>query len=96
MVPSGRKLELGSSSKVHCRAQGTPAPVIRWAKEGLPLFTWPQHIEDINGTLYFHGVRPDDAGRYTCIATNSQGLINTTVHIDVIGQSWMCSFSSPS
>ena len=84
MAPSGRKLELGSSSKVHCRAQGSPAPVVRWAKEGLPLLSWPDHIEDVNGTLYFHGVRPDDPGYYTCIATNSQGLINTTVYIDVI------------
>lgn len=85
MSPVGKKLELGSSSKVHCRAQGTPTPVVRWAKEGRPLFSWPAHVEDVNGTLYFHGVEPSDAGYYTCIATNSQGLINTTVYIDVIG-----------
>ncbi len=81
----GRKLELGSSSKILCRAQGTPTPVVRWAKEGLPLFSWPPHVEDVNGTLYFHGVQTGDAGYYTCIATNSQGLINTTIYVDVIG-----------
>lgn len=28
----------------------------------------------------------DDAGRYTCIATNSQGIINTTINVDVVGK----------
>ncbi|KAL1485994.1 hypothetical protein MTO96_031585 [Rhipicephalus appendiculatus] len=30
------------------------------------------------------GVRAQDAGRYTCVATSTQGLINATVRLDVI------------
>ena len=58
-------------------------PIVRWVKEGLQYFHWPQHVEDLNGTLFFRGVRPGDEGNYTCIATNSQGVINATIRIDV-------------
>ena len=83
LQPISKKLELGSSSKVHCKAQGNPVPIVRWVKEGLQYFHWPQHVEDLNGTLFFRGVRPGDEGNYTCIATNSQGVINATIRIDV-------------
>ena len=58
---------------------------MRWVKEGQPFFNWPQHIRDVNGTLHFDGVLFDDRGHYTCVATNAQGIINATIHIDVIG-----------
>lgn len=82
--PVAKSLELGTVRKVLCKAQGSPAPIVRWVKEDLkPLLTWPPHIEDINGTLIFHGVQDDDAGQYTCIATNSQGFISASVLINV-------------
>ncbi|EFX62928.1 hypothetical protein DAPPUDRAFT_50312, partial [Daphnia pulex] len=34
-------------------------------------------------TLIFHGVQDDDAGQYTCIATNSQGLVSASILINV-------------
>ena len=87
-MPVGKKLELGSSSKVHCRVQGSPTPSVRWSKEGLPQgASWPpsDRILDVNGTLYFHHVVQDDSGNYTCSAVNEQGAINATVFLDVIG-----------
>ena len=45
----------------------------------------PDHVKDMNGTLYFSNVTAEDKGRYMCIATNSQGIINATIDIDVIG-----------
>ena len=86
LAPVSKKLELGSTSKLHCRAQGQPKPVVRWIKD-VSLSAWPEHIKDTNGTLYFHGVRAQDAGSYTCVATNAQGYINATISIDVIGRS---------
>lgn len=53
----------------------------------------PDHVKDINGTLYFSNVTAEDKGRYVCIATNSQGIINATIDIDVIGVC-MCVCSS--
>ncbi|CAN8000558.1 unnamed protein product, partial [Ixodes hexagonus] len=84
-APVSRNLELGSNAKVYCKARGSPAPIVRWIKEGQqPYLEWPPHIRDDNGTLRFQGVRDRDAGRYTCIATSAQGLINATVRLDVI------------
>jgi hypothetical protein len=82
--PVAKSLELGTVRKILCKAQGNPAPIVQWVKEGLkPLQVWPPHIEDVNGTLIFHGVQDDDAGQYTCIATNSQGLISASILINV-------------
>lgn len=68
--------------KIVCKAQGSPAPVVRWVKED-PLLSLPSHVEDLNGTLLFHGVKDGDSGQYTCIATNTQGFISTTIFINV-------------
>ncbi|XP_075214156.1 inactive tyrosine-protein kinase 7-like [Lycorma delicatula] len=82
--PVDKKLELGSVKKVYCKAQGSTPPVIKWIKEGEKLYEFPEHIQDINGTLLFNGVKSEDSGLYMCIATNSQGVINTTIDIDVV------------
>ncbi|XP_039280486.1 LOW QUALITY PROTEIN: inactive tyrosine-protein kinase 7 [Nilaparvata lugens] len=44
----------------------------------------PVHVQDINGTLHFNGVKWEDKGRYMCLATNPQGTINVTIDIDVV------------
>ncbi len=83
MAPAAKTLELGTVRRILCKAQGSPAPIVRWVKEGGDLLKWPPHIEDVNGTLFFHGVQDEDAGQYTCIATNSQGLISASIFINV-------------
>jgi len=54
-------------------------------QQGEQKYEIPDHVKDINGTLYFSNVTAEDRGRYMCIATNSQGIINATIDIDVIG-----------
>lgn len=83
LAPVAKSLELGTVRKILCKATGSPSPIVRWVKEGEPLLSWPSHIEDVNGTLVFHGVQDNDAGQYTCIATNSQGLISASIIINV-------------
>lgn len=82
--PVNKKMELGSFAKIHCKAQGTPPPLIRWEKEGQSE-NFSSHITDMNGTLHFNGVLTEDKGRYNCIASNSQGMINASILIDVVG-----------
>ncbi|XP_035226737.1 inactive tyrosine-protein kinase 7-like isoform X2 [Stegodyphus dumicola] len=82
--PVSTRLELGSYTKIYCKARGSTQPVVRWMKVGHPFFDWPSHIQDDNGTLFFKGVTNEDAGKYTCIATSSQGIINTTINVDVV------------
>ncbi|XP_060519446.1 tyrosine-protein kinase-like otk [Cylas formicarius] len=82
--PVNKKLELDSVAKIHCKAQGTPPPIVRWEREGKSSENFPSHVSDINGTLHFNKVTSEDKGRYSCIASNSQGTINTTINIDVV------------
>ncbi|XP_068146775.1 tyrosine-protein kinase-like otk [Drosophila tropicalis] len=80
--PTSKNLELGSLSKVHCKAQGTPTPQVKWMRETqLPL---PVNVTDQNGTLVFSQVSNEQRGQYTCIASNSQGQISATVSIQVV------------
>ncbi|KAK2575159.1 hypothetical protein KPH14_002563 [Odynerus spinipes] len=81
--PVNKRLELGSTAKVSCKAQGATNPSVRWIKEGDDE-EFPKHVQDINGTLHFNGVLEEDKGRYTCIASNMQGSINHTITIDVV------------
>ncbi|XP_050311657.1 tyrosine-protein kinase-like otk [Anthonomus grandis grandis] len=84
-APVNRKLELDSTGKkIHCKAQGTPPPLVHWEKEGLTPDNFPAHITDMNGTLHFNKVTAADKGKYHCIATNSQGTINASINIDVV------------
>lgn len=82
--PVNRKLELDSVAKIHCKAQGTPPPLIHWEKNELSPDNFPSHITDMNGTLHFNRVTAKDKGKYSCIASNSQGTINASINIDVV------------
>lgn len=76
-------MELGTVSKVNCKAQGSSPPVITWMKEGQALSELPPHVSVNNGTLVINGVKSSDKGRYTCVASNTQGSINATITIEV-------------
>lgn len=79
--PVGKTLELGTTGKIHCRAQGTPTPVISWIKDGKSELPFDTVVE--NGTLVFEKVRFEQQGEYSCVATNTQGTINATVQVVV-------------
>ncbi|XP_071450356.1 inactive tyrosine-protein kinase 7 [Hetaerina americana] len=82
--PVNKRLELGSLGKLYCKAQGATPPGVRWMKAGAPLLEFPAHVHDNNGILILNGVQRSDAGQYTCIATNEQGIINATIEVEVI------------
>ncbi|KAL1516132.1 hypothetical protein ABEB36_000053 [Hypothenemus hampei] len=82
--PVNKKLELDSVAKIHCKAQGTPPPIVRWEKDGIPFENLPSHVTDTNGTLHFNRVTANDKGKYNCIASNSQGAINVSINIEVV------------
>lgn len=84
--PVNKKLELNSVAKVHCKAQGTPTPLVHWEKSDLGADDFPSHISDMNGTLHFNGVLMEDKGNYVCTASSSQGNITASIYIDVVGK----------
>ncbi|GFY42956.1 inactive tyrosine-protein kinase 7 [Trichonephila inaurata madagascariensis] len=83
-APVNRKLELGSNAKIYCKAGGSTPPVVKWSRIDIRSTEWPPHIRDDNGTLHFNRVLSTDSGKYMCVATNSQGIINATIDVDVI------------
>jgi PTK7 protein tyrosine kinase 7 len=80
--PTARLLELGSIGKIHCKAQGTPVPLVKWElDDGKSL---PDSVDDINGTLVFKNVTFEHRGNYTCVASNVQGVIKAAVAVNVV------------
>lgn len=79
--PTSKVLELNSTGKIHCKAQGSPLPTIKWVK-GADM-ALPQEATVENGTLVFDKVKFENKGNYTCIASSSQGEIRATVTVSV-------------
>jgi len=89
-VPDNAKLELGSSSRVPCRAEGRAPPLVRWyggewSAGGAATGRLPAGVQDERGVLVFDRVERRHAGLFTCVATSQQGTIDVTIRIDVIG-----------
>ncbi|XP_076159902.1 matrix-remodeling-associated protein 5 [Alosa pseudoharengus] len=80
----------GSSAYLHCSAQGTPPPTVRWTSpdntqlrpsqfvSGRNLFVFP------NGTLFVRSLGQADSGRYECAATNTIGAAWRAISLAVI------------
>jgi len=83
-VPDNVTLQLGSTERIVCRADGKSRPVVRWFRDGRTVL--PEHVSQMaDGSLYFSVVESGDAGIYRCVATNEQGTINASVRVDVVG-----------
>lgn len=82
-TPTSKKLELGVPGKVHCKAQGTPWPEIKWYS-GVDGELDADLMEDFNGTLHFKSVTKASAGNYTCVAENAEGKLTATINIQVV------------
>ncbi|KAG4069728.1 hypothetical protein HA402_008566 [Bradysia odoriphaga] len=80
--PTSKNLEMGTIGKVHCKVQGTPTPQVKWTKDNSE--SLPSNLADVNGTLIFKNVTIDDKGNYTCVASNTQGIIKATVSITAV------------
>ncbi|XP_069861249.1 hemicentin-2 [Dipodomys merriami] len=69
----------GVEVKVSCSASGLPAPHISWSREGLALREGSRIRVDAQGTLLIRDLAPEDAGNYSCRATNEVGTDEETV-----------------
>uniref|UniRef100_A0A8D1W572 Protein tyrosine kinase 7 (inactive) n=1 Tax=Sus scrofa TaxID=9823 RepID=A0A8D1W572_PIG len=75
-------MEFDKEATVPCSATGREKPTIKWVRaDGSSL---PEWVTDNAGTLHFSRVTRDDAGNYTCIASNGlQGQIRAHVQLTV-------------
>ncbi|KAK9500538.1 hypothetical protein O3M35_001785 [Rhynocoris fuscipes] len=71
LTPALQRVRPGSNPFIQCEAYGDPTARLEWYGADRDL---PPHATVSNGRLTFHGIRMDDAGRYTCRATSSRGL----------------------
>uniref|UniRef100_A0ABL0EJV2 Basement membrane-specific heparan sulfate proteoglycan core protein n=1 Tax=Rhodnius prolixus TaxID=13249 RepID=A0ABL0EJV2_RHOPR len=71
LTPPLQRVRPGSNPYIQCEAIGDPSARLEWYGTNRDL---PPHATVNNGRLTFHGIRMDDAGRYTCKATSSRGF----------------------
>ncbi|XP_021050559.1 hemicentin-2 [Mus pahari] len=69
----------GVEVRVSCSASGYPTPHISWSRDGLALPEDSRIHLDAQGTLIIQGLAPEDAGNYSCQATNEVGTDEETV-----------------
>ncbi|KAK2567085.1 Hemicentin-1 [Acropora cervicornis] len=80
-MPQGMNVTVGSPVILHCKAMGSPNPNITWQKDGLSVDT--THVTLLaNGSLYISSTVVQDAGRYSCKATNVAG--STSVRANIV------------
>uniref|UniRef100_A0A4W3H0U5 Ig-like domain-containing protein n=1 Tax=Callorhinchus milii TaxID=7868 RepID=A0A4W3H0U5_CALMI len=66
----------GKPQTVSCDVTGSPAPRLTWTKDGKPLSR--------EKTLHIQSVHMDDAGLYTCTATNEYGSTNSSLNVTIM------------
>lgn len=78
-------LNAGSSGIFVCKAIGVPRPTIEW--NGPIHHSHPStnvNEEIIQNSIVFSKVTVDNSGYYTCIAYNTYGVAEQTVHLSVV------------
>ncbi|XP_060069782.1 hemicentin-1-like [Ylistrum balloti] len=86
-VDTNPRVVIGEPFTIYCPASGTPAPNIRWFKNGSPIIL-SEDRQDIRVTaggreLYILSADVEDAGSYTCVATNEAGEAEETFNLEV-------------
>ncbi|TMS20257.1 Hemicentin-1, partial [Larimichthys crocea] len=73
-----------SQAQLVCVAEGVPQPSLSWEKDGNPLTESTGEYTILpSGELVIDTAQPDDAGSYTCVATNAVGQDSRTVTLSV-------------
>ncbi|XP_063876640.1 hemicentin-1-like isoform X2 [Scylla paramamosain] len=66
----------GETASLHCHASGSPEPIISWSKEEEEAGVWPRDQLEMyheGNNLQIQHVEREDAGYYTCLASNVAG-----------------------
>ncbi|XP_049882172.1 tyrosine-protein kinase-like otk isoform X2 [Pectinophora gossypiella] len=80
--PYSKKLELGSSGKIHCKVAGGVSPNVQWfLNDKDPL---PDGVTSSNGTLLVTSASNQLAGQYTCRATDGDKTIEAKINLDIV------------
>ncbi|XP_023559876.1 hemicentin-1 [Octodon degus] len=87
-IPSDVGVLLGEIVELICNANGVPAPVIQWLRNGKSITnseTENLRVTANGSTLNIYGAQTSDMGKYTCVATNPAGeddrIFNLNVYV---------------
>ncbi|CAJ1060969.1 hemicentin-1 [Xyrichtys novacula] len=73
-----------SQAQLVCVAEGVPQPSLSWEKDGTPLTEGTGEFTILpSGELVIDSAQSEDAGIYTCVATNAVGQDSHTVSLSV-------------
>ncbi|KAG8436526.1 hypothetical protein GDO86_007581 [Hymenochirus boettgeri] len=76
-----QSVPLGGNIVLNCVVKGNPLPKIQWYKRAKLISFNNQMKQFTNGSLAVYNVGREDAGDYTCIATNDAGVLEHTVRL---------------
>ncbi|KAI5614770.1 hemicentin-1 isoform X1 [Silurus asotus] len=83
--PAERSVVLHNPLSLQCVVNGFPAPSITWLKDGRPIDTtqFLLKLESGGRVLHIKEARAEDAGKYTCVATNAAGEAQQNIRLSV-------------
>ncbi|XP_066048296.1 hemicentin-1 [Chamaea fasciata] len=75
---------LGQALELRCRGSAVPPPRLSWLRDGRPLLEKPGlSISGDGSVLKIEGAQVQDAGRYTCEATNVAGKTEKNYNVNI-------------
>ncbi|ELV11507.1 Hemicentin-1 [Tupaia chinensis] len=79
--PSNWIEPLGGNAILDCEVKGDPAPTIQWSRKGVDIEISHRIQQLGNGSLAIYGTVNEDAGDYTCVATNEAGVVERSMSL---------------
>uniref|UniRef100_V9GWQ8 Peroxidasin n=1 Tax=Craspedacusta sowerbii TaxID=128124 RepID=V9GWQ8_CRASO len=84
--PPDMTVQPGNAIFIRCAAEGWPAPVISWAKDGVQVSSGGRFTANASaGTIEIKGIGNTDEGAWECVARNSIGFAREQFKLTVIG-----------
>jgi len=87
-TPVDLTVRAGSTARLQCAATGSPTPEVAWQKDGG--FDFPaarerrMHVMPDDDVFFIVDVKMEDAGIYSCTATNDAGIVHANATLAVI------------
>ncbi|KAH0618940.1 hypothetical protein JD844_018510, partial [Phrynosoma platyrhinos] len=80
-----RTVAQGETAVLQCIASGSPAPRLNWTKDDGPLTVTERHFfAAANQLLIIVDAGLEDAGKYTCVMSNTLGTVRGHIYLYVI------------
>lgn len=79
------KVIVNQGQTIRCEVHGSPAPEVKWLKNGQPFDSVLVHSSLNNHYVHVMEAKLTDAGRYTCFARSRAGEDRHTTNLVVLG-----------